>query len=336
MVYNTRGSFDCVCRKSYVNKSGLNNHQKKCEVYLLQAIEGVDYVKCKICGFKGKSITAHVKRSHSLSKSEYEKKYGPTVCSSTKITYSETAKINGDWINRAKEKGEDLTEYFEKLSCKISEGIMKSDSAREARRQNLSRLNKTQSFRERSSETAKKTSSRKDIQDKRSEQLAKWRENNPEEFYEKCTSVMHKSWQSKPGIDLFNTVDQFFPNTFKRNQILKRTGKFLSTKTNIRQIDIMSLENKIVIEFDGIHHFKDVFKKKGNLNEVSKKDQELNSVLVEEGWTVIRVSYDEYDYKENGKFKKETLDKISDIVTNDKRGLWLFGDSYYITKKGKV
>ena len=42
MVHNTRGSFDCVCGKSYVNKSALNNHQKKSEVYLSQAIEGVD------------------------------------------------------------------------------------------------------------------------------------------------------------------------------------------------------------------------------------------------------------------------------------------------------
>jgi very-short-patch-repair endonuclease len=317
-----------VCGKSYVGNSGLNNHQKKCKVYLAQAIEGVDYIKCKICDFTGKSITAHIKKSHLLSKIEYEKKYGSTVCEITKSTYSETSKINGDWIKRAKEKGEDLSEYFEKLGSKISEGIMKSDSAREARRQNLSRLNRTQDFRERSSKTAKKTSSRKEIQDKRSKRLARWRENNPEEFYEKCTSVMHKSWQSKPEIDLFDVVDQFFPDTFKRNQILKRTGKFLSTKTNIRQIDIMSLENKIVIEFDGIHHFKDVFKKKGNLNEVNKKDQELNSVLVEEGWTVIRVSYDEYEYKENGKFKQETLDKIFDIVTNKKRGLWLFGKSY--------
>ena len=328
MVHNTRRSFDCVCGKSYVNKSGLHNHQKKCEVYLSQAIEGVDYVKCKICGFTGKSISAHVKRNHSLSKSEYEKKYGPTVCESTKSTYSETSKINGDWIKRAKERGEDLTGYFEKLSNKISEGIMKSDSAREARRQNLSGLNRTQDFRERSSKTAKKTSSRKDIQDKRSKRLARWRENNAEEFYKKCTSVMHKSWQSKPETDLFGVVDQFFPDTFKRNQILKRTGKFLSTKTNIRQIDIMSLENKIVIEFDGIHHFKDVFKKKGNLNEVNKKDQELNSVLVEEGWTVIRVSYDEYNYKENGKFKKETLDSVFNIISHKKRGLWLFGKSY--------
>lgn len=328
MVYNSRRSFDCVCGKSYVNKSGLNNHQKKCKVYLSQAKEGIDYVKCKICGFTGKSISAHVKKSHSLSKVEYEKKYGPTVCENTKNTYSETAKINGDWINRAKERGEDLTEYFNSLGSKISEGIMKSDSAREARRHTLSRLNTTKEFRERSSATAKKTSSRKDIQDERSKRLARWREDNPEEFYEKCTSVMHKTWQSKPEIDLFKVVDQFFPETFKRNQILKRTGKFLSTKTNIRQIDIMSLENKIVIEFDGIHHFKDVFKKKGNLNEVNKKDQELNNVLVEEGWTVIRVSHDEYDYKENGKFNQTTLDKIFEIVSERRRGLWQFGSSY--------
>ena len=327
MVHNTRRSFNCVCGKSYVNKSGLNNHQKKCEVYLSQAAEGVDYIKCKICGFTGKSITAHVKRNHSLSKTEYEKKYGPTVCDSTKITYSETAKINGDWINRAKERGEDLTEYFNSLGSKISEGIMKSDSAREARRQTLSRLNATKEFRERSSETAKKTSSRKDIQDKRSEQLAKWRENNPEDFYEKCTSVMHKSWHSKPEMKLFEIINKKFPDLFKRNQQLKRK-KFITTKSNKRQIDIMSLENKIVIEFDGIHHFKSVFKENKNFKNTIKRDQELNCVLVEEGWTVIRVSYDEYDYKENGKFNQETLDKIFDIVTNDKRGLWLFGKSY--------
>lgn len=28
MVYNSGRSFDCVCGKNYVNKSGLDNHQK--------------------------------------------------------------------------------------------------------------------------------------------------------------------------------------------------------------------------------------------------------------------------------------------------------------------
>ena len=328
MVHNSGRSFDCVCGKSYVNKSGLDNHQKKCKIFLEGATEDIDYVKCKVCGYIGKSITAHVKKKHFLSKKEYQEKYGETVCKNSRSAYSETAKINGDWIKRAKERGEDLSEHFANLGDKISAGIMKSETAREARRQNLSKLNKTQEFRERSSKTAKKTSSRKDIQEERSKRLAKWREDNPEEFYTKCTSVMHKSWQSKPEIDLFEYIDKNFPDTFKRNQILKRIGKFLSTKTNIRQIDIMSLENKIVIEFDGIHHFKDVFKKKGNLLEVSKKDQELNEVLVEEGWTVIRVSHDEYDYKDNGTFNQKTLDEIANIIDKQARGLWLFGKSY--------
>lgn len=313
-----------MCGKSFANNSSLNSHQKKCNVFLEKSTEGIDYIECRVCGYIGKNITSHVKKHHSLSKAEYEEKYGSTICEKTRGIYA----VNGDWITRAKERGDDLSEYYEKLSDKISEGIMKSDAAREARRKNLSSLNKTKEFRDRSSKTAKKTSERKDIQKERSERLARWRLSNPEEFYEKCTSVMHKSWQSKPEIDLFKKVDSIFPNMFKRNQILKRTGKFLTTKTNIRQIDIMSLEDKIIIEFDGIHHFKDVFKKKGNLQEVNKKDKELNEVLVEEGWTVIRVSYDEYDYKDNGTFNQETLDKVRKIITNKTRGLWLFGKSY--------
>lgn len=324
MVYNSRGSFDCVCGKSFARNSSLNSHQNKCKDFLEKSTEGVDYVVCKLCERVGKNITSHVKKHHSLSKSEYEEKYSSTVCEKTKSVYA----VNGDWITRAKERGEDLSGYLEKLGSKISEGIMKSEPAREARRQNLSSLNKSKDFRDRSSSTAKKTSSRKDVQKERSRRLAEWRENNPEEFYEKCTAVMHKSWQSKPEIALFKTVNELFPDVFKRNQILKRTGKFLSTKTNIRQIDIMSLENKIVIEFDGIHHFKDVFKKKGNLQKVSSKDKELNKVLVEEGWSIIRVSHDEYDYKDNGAFKQETLNKIFEIVSNKSRGLFLFGKSY--------
>lgn len=327
MVYNSGRSFDCVCGKIYVNKSGLDNHQKKCKIFLEGAAEGIDYVKCKVCSYIGKSIIAHVKKKHFLSKKEYQEKYGETVCKNSRSAYSETAKINGDWIKRAKKRGEDLTEHFANLGDKISAGIMKSETAREARRQNLSKLNKTQEFRERSSKTAKKTSSRKDIQEERSKRLAKWREDNPEEFYAKCTSVMHNSWQSKPEMQLFKIISKLFPDLFKRNQQLKRK-KFITTKSNKRQIDIMSLENKIVIEFDGIHHFKSVFKENKNFNNTVKRDQELNKVLVEEGWTVIRISYDEYDYKDNGTFNQKTLDEIANIIDKRDRGLWLFGKSY--------
>ena len=138
---------------------------------------------------------------------------------------------------------------------------------------------------------------------------------------------MHKSWHSKPEMQLFEIINRIFPNTFKRNQQLKRKN-FKTTKSNKRQIDILSLENKVLVEFDGIHHFKSVFKETKNFENTVKRDKELNEVLVEEGWTVIRVSYDEYDYKDNGTFNQETLDKVRKIISNKTRGLWLFGKSY--------
>lgn len=262
-----------------------------------------------------------------MTKEEYEKKYGSTICETSKKKYSETG--NYDWINREKEKGNDLSEYRKKLSKSISEGIMSSESAREARRKNLSKLNKTEEFRKKSSETAKKTSSRKDILKKRSNQLKEWRDNNPEEFYKKCTSVMINSWKSKPELELFNILNRMF-SFLKRNQKLHRKGKFLSTSSNIRQIDIMSLENKIIVEFDGIVHFKDVYKN-NSLNEIQKKDNELNSVMTLEGWTVIRVSYDEYSYRSGKGFNPDTISRICELIKAKSRGLFLFGDSYKAT-----
>ncbi|MAH43751.1 hypothetical protein CL614_08605, partial [archaeon] len=132
-----------MCGKSFARNSSLNNHQNKCKDFLEKSTEGVDYVVCKLCERVGKNITSHVKKHHSLSKSEYEEKYSSTVCEKTKSVYA----VNGNWITRAKERGEDLSGYLEKLGSKISEGIMKTGPAREARRQNLSSLNKSKDFR---------------------------------------------------------------------------------------------------------------------------------------------------------------------------------------------
>lgn len=323
MANFTGRSFNCVCGRMYERRSSLTNHQKKCQEYVNSAIEGVDFVRCKICGEIGKSISSHVKK-HDMSKKEYEAKYGPIVCKKTKSNYSDTK--NYDWIKREKEKGNDLKEYREKLGKAISKGVMNSDSAREARRQNLSSLNKTEAFRKRSSEVAKKTSSRKDILENRTNQLRKWRENNPDEFYEKCTSTMINSWKSKPELHLFELLNKKY-SFLKRNQKLHRRGKFLSTKSNIRQIDIMSLENKIIIEFDGVCHFKNIF---GDdvLETNKKKDKELNEVMKNEGWTVIRVSHDQYSYKSGQGFKKECLDEVTKIIETKERGLFLIGESY--------
>lgn len=290
-----------------------------------QSTEGIDYIECKVCGVFGRSIALHVK-THKLSKVEYEEKYGSTVCSNSKTKHSETG--NYDWINR--EKSKDHSEKYESwklgLGEKISDGIMNSDTAREARRKNLSKLNKTDDFRERSSRIAKKTSSRKDILQNRSNQLKKWREINPDEFYEKCTSVMHKTYTTKPELDLFDVVRIISPK-FKRNQQIRRKDKFKTISSGTRQIDIMSLEDKIIIEFDGIYHFKKLFNN-NTLNEVKTKDKELNSVMVTEGWTVIRVSYDQYSYKSGEGFKPETISRICELIKSKERGLFLLGEAY--------
>ena len=259
-----------------------------------------------------------------MTKTEYESQYGLTVCESTKQNYSETG--NYDWINREKEKGNDLTEYREKLGKAISAGVMNSDSARKARKDNLTALNKTASFRKKSSETAIKTSARKDILETRTKQLSKWRKNNPEDFYDKCIANMTSSFQSIPEKELFRIIHEDHQQ-FKRGQKLKRTGMFLSTKSNIRQIDIMSLDDNIIVEYDGVHHFKNIFKDE-TLSAVRKKDNELNSVMVSEGWTVIRVGSDQYSYKRNGGFSEELILAVKKIIVEKKRGLFLMGDIY--------
>ena len=37
--------------------------------------EGIDYVTCRICGLKGKSIGVHISRKHNLTAKEYKKIY---------------------------------------------------------------------------------------------------------------------------------------------------------------------------------------------------------------------------------------------------------------------
>lgn len=289
-------------------------------------IENIDYVECKICNaFRKKNIAHHIKNKHGISKKEYISNYGLTIAQKSTSKYSEQNKINGDWISKAKEANKDLSEFKQKISKAVSASIMSNDAERQRRSELLASLNKTDAFCQRASNTAKKTSQRPDILEKRSKQLANWRENNPEEFYQKCTKAMLRAWQSKPEKELFRLVSEIYPNTFKRNQQMRRV-KFKTTKSGNRQIDILSIEEKILLEFDGPFHFKPIF---GNekFENIKKKDQELNDVLNHEKYTVIRVSDDQYSYS-SGTFKESCIQKIKEIIDEKKRGVFLIGDQY--------
>jgi len=264
-------------------------------------------------------------KAHGISKTEYEQNYGPVVCSASKQKYKSSN--NYDWINRAKIAGDDLSEWKGKLSSGISKGIMNSATARNARRDNLTKLNKTDNFRKRSSDTAKKTSARRDIQERRAATLKKWREENPDVFYQSCVTKMITAYQSVPEKNLFELVDKLYPNRFKRGQQIRRIGKFTSVKSGTRQIDILDAVSKIVIEFDGPRHFVNLTKD-DRLSNTRNKDQELNRVLVDEGYVVIRVSFDMFTYKNGGKFDDACVKLICEAIEKKEPKLVLIGEMY--------
>jgi hypothetical protein len=67
----------------------------------------------------------------------------------------------------------------ERAGKKISRTILANKSECKRRAKRLANLNRTEAFRKKASETAIKTSARKDIQEKRSLALDKWRKAHP-------------------------------------------------------------------------------------------------------------------------------------------------------------
>jgi len=301
-------------------------HRLKCEKWFETSILGEDYVKCALCEFRARQLTQHTKREHGFTKKEYIEKFGPISCSAASKVRSQTNKVNGNWFGRASDERRE--EWRQGLGEKISAGIMSSPSARVARRQNMTKRNQSEEGRKLSSETAIRTSARPDIQKKRAAALQKWRDENREEFYEKCTRAMHRTWQSVPECRLFELlIDRFPEHGFKQNQQIRRTGKFRTVKSGTRQIDIYSRDHKVVVEFDGIYHFEPV-RGADHLSHIQAKDQELGEVLSAEGFLVIRVSYDQFDYKQGGYFHANCVQHMVKLVSKGEPGLHLIGESY--------
>ena len=324
MENSGRQSGNCKCGRQ---KCGIKQGQCKWEKSTL--IENIDYVECKICNAcRGVNITNHVKIIHSMKKEEYIEKFGP--CNATKLKESLTAQAEGSrkrWKSWKEDESLEGIEKRKEFGNAISKRIMSSDAERETRKNNMTILNKSDEQRKRSSDTAKMTSAREDVIKNRSQQLQLWRDNNPDDFYDKCIAKMHKIKSSLPEKLLYEKICEMFPEKFKNCQVIKRKGKFLDTKTSKRQIDIMNKENKIVIEFDGPCHFRSIHGKE-TLEKIKIRDKELNDVLVEENFVVIRISSDQFSYKTPRGFNENCLAKVTKIVNNNIPGLYLIGDDY--------
>lgn len=312
-----RDNFE-YCTKCKPKERKVNNQSSKFK----NMIEGKDFVVCKVCGKHAKKLTEHLRIEHKLTPDQYD---GPVLCESSKNKYSVIAKDNGNWIERAKANGDDLSDFKQKMSRAVREAILSNPDEIKRRAQVMSNVNRSDIMRKKASETAIKTSARKDIQEQRSAQLKKWRDENPDEFYEKCTSKMLDVFHSKPELELFKIVSQVEGHQFKLNQVIK-SDLFIS-KSKLKQIDIGNKKQNIYIEFDGPLHF--INTNLNQLNEVQQKDKLLDEHILKHEWILIRVSYDQFSYRSSDYgFKKECLEKLFAILDKPISGVHRIGENY--------
>lgn len=323
MVDNKREfRFGCLfCLKQIGCKITHEQHVKDC----LSTLKlNVDYVQCIICGYPARELKRHIKRCHDLLPCDYS---GQTIAAITSEQRSKVAKANDnwDWIRRANDRGDDLTEYKAKMATAVSDAIMANPVERVRRSRQLATLNKTNEFRARASKTAKRTSMREDVIADRSAQLKKWRDENQDEFYDKCISKMIGSYHSKPEIALFAILSAQF--TFLKNNQRLYSALFKSVKTSRRQLDIASKEHLIAIEYDGPYHFRQLHKTY-DLNGTKLKDIELNTILPQLGWVLIRISHDQWSYRSGEGFKDACIKQVVHLIEQAVPGCYKVGDAY--------
>ena len=290
--------------------------------HIYRGEENIDYVICMLCGLRSKSLGIHIKR-HGISVEYYHQEYGPTICSNSRDLYSKINFENGNWINRAKINGTDLSDYWQKVSKGVKLAINSNPKELKRRATMRAAINKTPFMRKIASEAAKKTSARPEIQKQRTEQLKKWRDNNPKDFYEKCVSKLLNSWQSQPEKMLFNIVVNYNNYNFSRNQKIKSTT--FTSKSKIKQIDIGDRSRRIYLEYDGPLHF---LNKLGQYKYVHEKDILLNECIENRKWVLIRVSYDQFSYKYGGLFSEKCMNQIFKILNDPKPGVYYIGKAY--------
>ncbi len=288
-------------------------------------------LKCSLCDYFGKVISAHVVTKHSISVLDYMNNYGPVVCDETVNRYSNQNKFNGDWIKRKYEEGYDLTEYFKNSGISQSKSIMSNPKERKRRSDLRSKTNRTKHMRDVASTAAKKTSQRKDIQENRAKVLKNWRDNNPNEFKEKCWMplVLCKKKcvnKSKTETVLFDLLDD---GTFVKNYVIFDENIFYMNRSGTKEVDLFSKHNNVIIEFDGPIHFKPIFGE-DRLIQSKKVDRALEEYCIRFGIILIRIDYTKYKWRrgENSHFSDGVVETIKEIIKTQVVGNYFIGENY--------
>lgn len=92
--------------------------KKQLEEIIENGIDGIDYVTCKICGYKNTNISTHVTRFHKISAKEYREKYGEDeklFCKKVRDKFSERMKENNPNNNPESIKKMKITKSKSKL-----------------------------------------------------------------------------------------------------------------------------------------------------------------------------------------------------------------------------
>ena len=205
-----------------------------------------------------------------------------------------------------------------------AEEISRSMEGRLLRKQNMTKRNQSAEGRKLSSEVAKKTSSREDILQARTSRLKQWRNNNREDFYQKCTSKMHGCWHSLPEKKLGEILSTFSEYNFSANQTVK-SPNFIQ-KSKRKQIDFADKDKRIYIEFDGIRHFKEI--PGSDFSIIRTNDENLDNHVIKNGWTLIRISHDQFEYSRGGFFLEDCIRQLTSLLKQPSPGVHKIGIAY--------
>jgi ribulose bisphosphate carboxylase small subunit len=200
----------------------------------------------------------------------------------------------------------DREEFLLKMGESVRKSIISNPQERERRRKvangGLVNYNKSERGRRRSSEVAKITSSRPEIQAARAKRL-------------------HDLGTSKPERELFDWV-KIIDKTFQHSVQIKSDTFSCSSKR--RQIDMLSRDRKIGIEFDGPLHFRSL-SWKSNIEERISRDREVEAFMMENDFCYIRISFDQY---RSDRFQQESMNEIRKLVDDPVVGIHKIGKMY--------
>ncbi|MDM8554870.1 hypothetical protein QUF75_09085, partial [Desulfococcaceae bacterium HSG7] len=176
---------------------------------------------------------------------------------------------------------------------------------REIRVETCKKLEHTPAMRQKYSETAKKTSSRPDIQQQRAARLKAWREQNPEAF-RKIQSKAHASIKLSK---LENWLEPYLNQWGFTRNVQLRCGE------KKKQVDFVCKGKKIVIEVDGPWHFFPIRSQK-NLENVQQRDRMLDEEILRRAWRMIRLSMQNFKGK-SGELFSIKLEELFAMINDE-------------------